>query len=415
VEKKTAVSPLNDMDVAVLLRVDRIPDDQYPRLLEHVRELLIQVYHPKPRDDYSLGRHAVRIRFHDANLSVDVVPLITHPDDKDFGLLSTRDSEELVTTSIPLHLRFIRKRIREHPAYLELVRLTKWWRNEQEVHFKSFLIELLWAHLLDKRTVTGDDLGEALLGFFGYMVRTGLREPISFADYGQGTVAEATQGPVRVLDPVNPENNVAAPIDEGRREVLVAACRKAFEALAAAQTAPTAAVARGYFQRVLGPRFGYPRDTAGEATSPSSKEHVRAKILADLRQLRVLYGGFDRAAEAGYASALSLWIDSALAVVIELVYYAPPTRDRLLSLRYTIDQTGITSADDDPAGIPVRRLDGARFAIHAVRLVWINLRSNYQRWAAQRSRVRCGVHDRSRARRRREVWPACITARIWRP
>lgn len=366
VEKKTAITPLNDVDLAVLLRPELAPGrdlSDLPDLLKRVRELLVQVYHPKPHEDYSLGRHAVRIRFHDTKLSVDVVPLIPDLEDTDFALLPTRDSDEWVTTSIPLHLKFIRKRIRKHTAFLELVRLTKWWRTEQQVHFKSFLIELLWAHLLDARTVTGDDLGEALLGFFGYIVRTGLLEPISFHDYGQKPDPEAFAGPVRVFDPVNAENNVASRITESRRDELVSACREAFEALAAAQTAPTAAVARDYYQRVFGARFNLPRDTPGEATSPTSKEHVEAKLHADLRQLRLLNGGFDAAAEDSYARALSLWIDRGLAAEIEFAYYDPATRERIVSLRYTIGQDRVAAGDDDPAGIPITRVDGAQFAV----------------------------------------------------
>lgn len=364
VEKKTAISPLNDFDVAALLRPETAAGREMPDLLKHVLELLVRAYHPKPREDYSLSRHAVRIHFRETNLSVDVVPLISHPDHEGFALLPIRDSDEWVTTSIPKHLEFIRKRIRQHPAVLELVRLTKWWRNEREVHFKSFLIELLWAHLLDTRMVESDDLGEALLGFFGYIVRTGLLQPISFDDYGQQPDPKAFAGPVRVFDPVNTVNNVAARVTESRCDKLVRACRDAFEALATAQTAPTAAVARDYYQRVFGPRFDLPRDTPGGATSPTSKSHVKAKLHADLRQLRVLNGGFDAAAEDRFARALSLWVDRGLAAEIKFAYYDLATRERIFSLRYTIEQDGSALRDNDPAGIPVCNVDGARFDIH---------------------------------------------------
>jgi hypothetical protein len=366
VEKKTATSPLNDFDIAALLRPETAAGREMPDLLKHVLELLVRAYHPKLREDYSLGRHAVRIHFRETNLYVDVVPLIPHPDHEGFALLPIRDSDEWVTTSIPKHLEFIRKRIRKHAAFLELVRLTKWWRNERQVHFKSFLIELLWAHLLDTRTVESDDLGEALLGFLGYIVRTGLLNPISFGDYGQQPESEAFVGPVRVFDPVNAGNNVAARVTEPSREELVRACREAFEALAAAQTAPTAAVARDYYQRVFGPRFNLPRDTPGEATPPTSKNHVAAKLHADLRQLRVLNGGLDAADEDRFARALSLWMDRGLAAEIEFAYYAPATRERILSLRYTIEQDGSALRDNDPAGIPICNVDGAQFGIHVI-------------------------------------------------
>jgi Second Messenger Oligonucleotide or Dinucleotide Synthetase domain len=364
VEKKTAITPLDDIDVAVLLRPDTLAGERPSDLLQRVRELLIQVYHPKSAGDYTLGRHAVRIRFRDRSLDVDVVPLIPDPGDERFGLLSTRDPDddegEWVRTSIPLHVEFIRERIREHPGFLELVRLTKWWRNHRKVHFKSFLIELLWAHVLDTRTVPGNDLGEALLGFFGYVVRTGLQEPVSFKSQ---KVPETMTDPVRVLDPVSAQNNVAARITESRREELVSACRQAFEALAAAQTAPTAAVARAYYRRVFGPAFTLPPDTPGEPTSPTAKDHVKAKIRADLRQLRVLNGGFDAASELRSARSIALWIDRGLAATIELAYSDPSTRERRFSLRYMIDQDGVALLDDDPAGIPVRALDGTRFNV----------------------------------------------------
>jgi hypothetical protein len=102
----------------------------------------------------------------------------------------------------------------------------------------------------------------------------GATVPITFKDNGKDKVPESVTGPVRVLDPVNAENNVAARIDEDRRKELVAACREAFEALAAAQTAPTAAVARAYYQRVFGPAFALPPDT------PARKPPRRRKTMS---------------------------------------------------------------------------------------------------------------------------------------
>jgi hypothetical protein len=361
VEKKTLISPLGDIDVAVLLRPEQASGEGMPNLLEHVRELLIQVYAPKERGDYTIGRHAVRIYFRGIDLSVDVVPIIPEAGREGFALLPTRDSNEWVSTSIPRHMHFIRKRSGMHPVFLELVRLVKWWRNERGVHFKSFLIELLSAHLLDTKAVPGDDLHEALLGFFGYIVRSGLREPISFKDYYDTAEVVGTDDAVQVFDPVNPSNNVARAIDELRRRELVDACRGAFDALASAQTAPTPALVRAHFQRVFGPQFTLPEDIPGEPSTPTGTDHVRAKIHADLRQLRLLNGGFSKAAEDSKARALALWVDRGLAAVIELVYYEPESRDRRLALRYRIDRESGSADDHDCGGVPVARVDGTRF------------------------------------------------------
>jgi hypothetical protein len=362
VAKKTAITPLNDVDVAVLLRPGDVPTYQLPDLLKYVRDLLVTAYHPKAQEDYSITRHAVRVEFRDSRLAVDVVPIIPHPEKERFALLPTRGSGEWVLTSIPLHLEFIRECSREHPDFLELVRLVKWWRREQGVHFKSFLIELLWAHLLRTRQVAKGDLHEALLGFFGYIVRTELRETVSFD--GDHERSEAASAPVRVSDPVNPSNNVAAAIDPARRDQLVRACREAFEALAAAQTAPTAMVARTNYQRVFGPRFAQPADVPGEPSTPTPEDHVRARLHSDLRQLRVLNGGFTRDTELARAQAISLWIDRGLAAAMEFAYYDPATHERVLSLRYEIDRERTSRVDSDPDSIPVCAVEGAASGMH---------------------------------------------------
>ena len=76
------------------------------------------------------------------------------PDDR--GHLITRQGDR-VLTSVTLHLAFIRaRRDAAGPNYRELIRLLKAWireakRNDTDLRCKSFLLELIVAHLWDQR------------------------------------------------------------------------------------------------------------------------------------------------------------------------------------------------------------------------------------------------------------------------
>ena len=82
--------------------------------------------------------------------------MIYEGDADDRGFLVTRQGQR-VLTSVKLHLAFIRTRKAAHGQnYAQLIRLLKAWVKEQkrvrgdEFRCKSFLVELLVAHLLDE-------------------------------------------------------------------------------------------------------------------------------------------------------------------------------------------------------------------------------------------------------------------------
>jgi hypothetical protein len=231
IAKKTAISTSSDMDVAVYLRPRPEADESTDRLLDYVRDRLREVY-PEKHGDITVGRHAVRVKFHDAALTVDVVPIISEADAGGWGKLLDQHSGEWIDTSIRAHRDTILRWKATHPNYCELVRLTKWWRSTGQLHFRSFIIELLWGYLLDTGSISSEDLGEALLGFFAYVVRSELEEPI---------------------------------MTEDQRAAIVRACRQGLETLAAAQTAVDRTTAREAYQRLFGPRFTHERGRPADA------------------------------------------------------------------------------------------------------------------------------------------------------
>ncbi len=251
--KGTAISPLKEMDVAVYLRPERLASHELGSVLNTVRDLLVQVYPQMEPSQFVVDPPAVTITYRTSGLNVDVVPIIPNGKPDDRGNLPLT-SPEWVETSIPLHLEFVRARAERHSHYRELVRLTKWWRQEKDVPLSSFLIELVWAHLVDGGLVA-DDLQEALLGFFAYIERSRLEERVVFSDNYRPSDAKKTNDLVQVMDPVNPTNNVAAGVTRAERDAAIVAAENALDAIAAGSSAHSKGRGIGCYQEVFGLAF----------------------------------------------------------------------------------------------------------------------------------------------------------------
>jgi hypothetical protein len=140
-----------------------------------------------------------------------------------------------------------------------MIRLVKWWKRVQVAEregfkFKSFMAELLLAHLFDNG-FNGVDYAQALFDFFAYIRRTGLKEPIVFTDHYPKAAIGDSSAPIQVYDPVNPENNVASQYTETDRQILVEAAEDAADAIAFARRATTKGDAVDNWQMIFGTSF----------------------------------------------------------------------------------------------------------------------------------------------------------------
>ncbi len=196
-----------------------------------------------------------------SGFSVDVVPVLYEGDEDDKGYLVAKDSGERLLTSIPLHLDFIRTRKAQHPDHLaQTIRYLKWWirlrkHDDESFKFKSFMAELIVAHLADAGMAFDDHI-EALSGIFEYIVDSGLSRRISFADYyGPGTLPPPSGKPIEIFDPVNPENNVADRYTRRDRDQIVDAAEETLDAITEAGFATTKGQAVACWQVVLGTAF----------------------------------------------------------------------------------------------------------------------------------------------------------------
>lgn len=261
VSKGTALKTLNDMDVAVYVKkTEEEPDEE--KLLNWLMERLRDAYKNilKP-EQFSPGTHCVRISFKNTGLDVDVSPVIYEGNKDDKGFLINKDSGERVLTSIPMHLKFIKKRKEKSPQHFrQTIRLIKWWNREvkkrdDDFKFKSFMVELICAHLLDNGADMSD-YAKSMEDFFIYIVKTGLKNRISFADnYSADQLPKERKSIIEIFDPVNPSNNIASMYNEAHRLKIVAAAHDALDAIQEAKYATTKARAVERWQSVLGSSF----------------------------------------------------------------------------------------------------------------------------------------------------------------
>jgi len=180
------------------------------------------------------------------------------------GYLITKGSGARVLTSVPKHIAFITKRKEAHPDdFAQVVRLVKWWvkqlkEADSSFRFKSFMVELLVAHLADTGKIALSDYVSALEDFFDYVVLTGLKERISFTDnYSPSKLPAASGAPIEIFDPVNPDNNVAARYTDTNRRAIVEAAAEAADHIAEARFSDTKGRATTLWQAVMGRSFSF--------------------------------------------------------------------------------------------------------------------------------------------------------------
>jgi len=260
VAKGTALRTVSDLDLAVYVKATEAPSGD-AELVPWLAERLFDATTNMAREQFEEQMHCVTVHYRGSGLDVDVVPVLYKGERDDAGYLIKKGSGDRLRTSTRLHLDFIIDRRKTYGTeLLELIRLTKWWkrqvaRADADFKFKSFMIELIWCYLADRGLELGD-YPKALEAFFSWIVKTGLEEQVAFTDYTPASaIPPHSFAPIVVLDPVNPENNVAARYDATGRDRIVDAAQAAMDALTDARFATTKSRAVDDWQLILGPGF----------------------------------------------------------------------------------------------------------------------------------------------------------------
>src|SRR5438128_4859111 len=152
--KGTALRSLNDIDVACYISGADAPRD-VASLLNYLANRLRKAFPNFSPDQVKPQTYSVTVSFRGSGLDVDVVPILYDGDPSWYGNLVSQDDGSFLKTNIPLHLEFIGKRKKvQETHFAQVARLVKFWtrkvKNEQEgFRFKSFMVELVLAHLAD--------------------------------------------------------------------------------------------------------------------------------------------------------------------------------------------------------------------------------------------------------------------------
>lgn len=257
--KGTALRSINDIDVACYISGSDAPHN-VAALLDYLTVRLRKAFPNFSPDQVKPKTYSVTVSFRGTGLDVDIVPILYSGDAQWYGNLVSQDDGSFLKTSIPLHLEFTKKRKdRQQDKFAQVARLVKFWvrqikREREDFRFKSFMVEMILSHLCDQG-LDFSDYPEALQHFFTYVARSNLREQIVFSDYYKPSSVPVSSDPVRIIDPVNNENNVARLYTDAQADDIVEAALDAGDAIDAALAAPTKHETVYYWQKVFGSSF----------------------------------------------------------------------------------------------------------------------------------------------------------------
>lgn len=257
--KGTALRSLNDIDVACYIS-GADSTGSVPDLLEYITERLRTAFPNFNPDQITPQTYSVTVSFRGSGLDVDIVPILYDGDPQWYGNLVSQEDGTFLKTSIPLHLDFIRNRKQTQEGHFsQVVRLIKFWvknikREREDFRFKSFMVELILSHLVDKG-LDFSDYPEALQHFFTYIAKSNLRERVVFDDYYSLSTVKSFSQPVQIIDPVNAENNASRLYTEAQADEIVNSALDAGDAIDAALSAPTKQETIYYWQKVFGSSF----------------------------------------------------------------------------------------------------------------------------------------------------------------
>lgn len=257
--KGTALKSTSDIDMALYVGADDVPSIN--ELAGWIVEKLREAYPQMSPDQIKPQRYSICVSFKGTGLDIDIVPIL-YDDDPDWrGNLVSQLDGSLLMTSIPLHLDFIRSRkSKTDRHYAQLIRLLKYWAKRTKLEnnnfrCKSFLIEMIVAHLYDAGKLSLNDYPTALKQYFDALAAGLLKDRIIFTDYYEETMVPENSDLVQVIDPVNPDNNVTSDYTQDNLNALEEEALAAGDAIDAALYAPTKQETVEYWRQVFGNSF----------------------------------------------------------------------------------------------------------------------------------------------------------------
>lgn len=250
--KGTSLSPLNDIDVFLVLPLDEF--DQIDNMLKYIRDVLIKRYGTSG-PNIRLQDRSVGIRY-SSTPHVDAIPAVAYKKTPQNVQIFDRKENRWIYTSVKKQIKFLNDRNNNTPKLKNMIRLLKVWKEDRRASYRSYTIELLACKAFEDSMNRG--WLQALTQFFEFIVKHKFNEPIIFTDFHSESKFEISNSPVVVMDPSNTKNNVAEKITISTRNSFINSCnealnwcKKAIEANKKNQNR----VACNYLRNVLGSTF----------------------------------------------------------------------------------------------------------------------------------------------------------------
>ena len=217
-KKGTALAPRgeNALDIDMVFFIEK--EDGYKFDAEEIRNDLIDIlcaaYPNKKREDFNNGKKTVGVVFKGTGLQVDIVPFILEKKGSAYGLQPEKAMNSGThTTSVDGQLQFCRDLRKKNREYASIVRVLKHWRNEKELEFPSFAIEILAGEAIRTGEISETSIGDGVARVCEWLGR-GEELNLSFRKRGRA----GNERPW-ISDPTNDSNNVVARVVEQWDEV----------------------------------------------------------------------------------------------------------------------------------------------------------------------------------------------------
>lgn len=239
-----------DGDVGVYFTVADTSAFDIGKLQRLVKKLLVAAYPQKSDEDFDdSSARTFGVVFKGTGLEVDLVPIVSLDEDGNYGLQYSR-AGDCVKTSVKVHIDHYRDHSRRDAFLAPTLRMAKRWCYWKELDgIQSFHLELMLSYLVD-RDGPPTGLEESIRRLFLFIMRD-LDRGVAFDDAEASNFVE----PVIIVDPANSDNNVAARIERGERDALVAAAREAYETITWAQGLPGKGETIAAWKELVGDNF----------------------------------------------------------------------------------------------------------------------------------------------------------------
>lgn len=246
----SALRAIKAIDIAVYLRPEAAPESG--TALRRWTAAILERADLAADVDASTGGLYLKPR--SGGPPVELIPVLVDAHRPGCGRVYLRAAEEPLETSLRAHVQFFRRLNRSHGGhYGRMVRLVRWWAQavgtDEKLRCDPLLAALMCARVAEDEAGMAD-YPWALARVFGLMARWRVQ-----AGAEQQTPGESP-GPVALLDPANPGNDIVSSYAESELTALSAAAEDALDAVTEAYYATSRRGALRFWRYLLGRSFG---------------------------------------------------------------------------------------------------------------------------------------------------------------